>query len=238
MGKRWRFNDRLRRCWRPRILRPPRRPAAVTTEQVEFTAKYSKRDRNKQRGGISLRTRFTITDPAAPAPLQLTRTLLRFPKGAVVNGRHFPKCKVDALRARGPRACPRGSKLGSGTARGAAPPIVDNVDAKVTLYNGAGGGRNPSVIIYSIPDLGPIITIEGVIKSGRGTPYGYVLDVSGAADQDAAERARRLGDVLRRDHARPHGAPARPHDPLHRQPGAVRRNVLPARRGVLATREE
>jgi hypothetical protein len=151
---------------------------AVTTERVEFTAKYSKRDRNKERAGISLRTRFTITDPAAPAPLQLTRTVLRFPKGAVVNGRRFPKCKVDALRARGPKACPRGSKLGSGTARGAAPPIVDNVDAKVTLYNGAGGGRNPSVIIYSIPDLGPIITLEGELESGRGTPYGYVLDVT------------------------------------------------------------
>jgi hypothetical protein len=34
------------------------------------------------------------------------------------------------------------------------------------------------VIIYSIPDLGPIITIEGVIKSSRGSPYGYVLDVT------------------------------------------------------------
>jgi hypothetical protein len=151
---------------------------AVTTEQVEFTAKYAKRDRNKERGGISLRTRFTITDPAAPAPLQLTGTTLRFPKGAKVNGRFFPRCKADALRARGPRACPRGSKLGSGTARGAAPPIVDNVNAKVTLYNGSAGGRNPSVIIYTIPDLGPIITLEGVLKPGRSTPYGYVLDVT------------------------------------------------------------
>jgi hypothetical protein len=150
---------------------------AVTTEQVEFTAKYSKRDRNKERGGVSLRTRFTITDPAAPAPLQLTRTVLRFPKGAVVNGRFFPRCKAEALRARGPRACPRGSKLGSGTARGAAPPIVDNVNAKVTLYNGSAGGRNPSVIIYSIPDLGPIITLEGVLRRG-GPRYGYVLDVA------------------------------------------------------------
>lgn len=177
----------MRRRWRTiagcglltaALVAPTALAGAVTTEQVEFTAKYSKRDRNKQRGGISLRTRFTITDPGAPAPLQLTRTLLRFPKGAVVNGRHFPRCKADALRAKGPKACPRGSKLGSGTARGAAPPIVDNVNAKVTLYNGAAGGRNPSVIIYSIPDLGPILTIEGVIKPGRGTPYGYVLDVA------------------------------------------------------------
>ena len=159
------------------VIAPTAPAGAVTTERVEFTVKYSKRDRNKQRGGLSLRTRFTITDPAAPAPLQLSRTTLRFPKGAVVNGRFFPRCKAAALRARGPRACPRGSKLGSGTARGAAPPIVDNVNAKITLYNGSAGGRRSSVIIYSVPDLGPIMTMEGVIEPGRGTPYGYVLSV-------------------------------------------------------------
>jgi hypothetical protein len=176
----------MRKCWRlgigcalpaAAILALTAPAAAVTTERVDFTAKYSKRDRHKERGGISLRTRFTITDPAAPAPLQLSHTTLRFPKGAKINGRYFPKCKAAALRARGPRACPRGSRLGSGTARGAAPPIVDNVNAKVTLYNGSAGGRNSSVIIYSVPDLGPIITMEGVLKPGRGTPYGYVLDV-------------------------------------------------------------
>lgn len=151
--------------------------AAATSEQVEFSAKYSKRDRNKARGGISLRTRFTITDPAAPAPLQLTKTVLRFPKGARVNGRFFPRCNANALRARGPKACPRGSQLGSGTARGAAPPIVDNVNAKITLYNGSAGGSRSSVIIYSVPDLGPIMTMEGVVQPGGRSPYGYVLSV-------------------------------------------------------------
>ena len=176
MGKRWSFKTGCGLI-AAAVVAGSAPAAAVTTEHVEFTAKYSKRDRHKERGGLSLRTRFTISDPAAPAPLQLSHTTLRFPKGAVVNGRFFPKCKAAALQARGPRACPRGSKLGSGTARGAAPPIVDSVNAKITLYNGAAGGRNPSVIIYSVPDLGPIMVMEGVIKPGRGTPYGYVLDV-------------------------------------------------------------
>jgi hypothetical protein len=176
MSKLWRLNIGCA-LLAAAILALPAPAGAATTEEVEFTAKYSKRDRNKQRGGISLRTRFTISDPEAPAPLQLSRTTLRFPKGARVNGRFFPRCKAEALRARGPRACPRGSRIGSGTARGAAPPIVDNVDAKVTLYNGSAGRRNSSVIIYSVPDLGPIITLEGVIRPGRGTPYGYILAV-------------------------------------------------------------
>src|SRR3954464_5366934 len=95
---------------------------AVTSQTLEFHGKYSKRDRHKARGGLSLRTTFSITDPSAPAPLQLTRTVLRFPKGAVTNGRYFPKCKVSALQTKGPRACPKGSKIGGGKARGAAPP--------------------------------------------------------------------------------------------------------------------
>src|SRR4051795_4200814 len=84
--------------------------SAVTTQQVSFHGKYSKRDRHKARGGLSLRTTFSVTDPAAPAPLQLDRTTLRFPKGSVVNGRYFPKCKFTALQAKGPKGCPKGSR--------------------------------------------------------------------------------------------------------------------------------
>jgi hypothetical protein len=151
---------------------------AVTTQTVEFKSRYSKQDRHKARGGISLRTIINISDPAAPAPLQLRHTLLRFPKGAVVNARYFPKCKVTSLETKGPRGCPKGSKLGAGRARGAAPPIVSSVDAKVFLYNGEPVGRNPTLIIYSVPDLGPILTLPGTLQAGGSSNYGYVLDVN------------------------------------------------------------
>src|SRR6266542_1969660 len=100
----------------------PSGASAVTTQDVSFHGKYSKRDRHKTRAGISLRTTFSVTDPGAPAPLQLDRTTLRFPKGAVVNGRYFPKCKFTRLQTKGPKGCPKGSKLGAGTAKWAAPP--------------------------------------------------------------------------------------------------------------------
>jgi len=51
-------------CIATAALALPAPGSAATSEEVEFTAKYSKRDRNKTRGGISLRTRFTITDPS------------------------------------------------------------------------------------------------------------------------------------------------------------------------------
>jgi hypothetical protein len=118
---------------------------AATTQDVSFTGKYDKRDRHKARAGLSLRTTFSITDPGAPAPLQLDRTTLRFPKGSVVNGRYFPQCKLTAIELKGPKGCPKGSRIGGGTARGAAPPIVDNVAAKVTLFNGVPVGKNPTL---------------------------------------------------------------------------------------------
>ncbi len=151
---------------------------AVTTQDVSFTAKYNKRDRHKARAGLSLRTTFSITDPGAPAPLQLDRTTLRFPKGAVVNGRYFPQCKLTAIESKGPKGCPRGSRIGGGTARGAAPPIVDSVAAKVSLFNGVPVGKNPTLIIYALPDLGPVLVMSGVLRSDRSGHYGYVLDVT------------------------------------------------------------
>jgi hypothetical protein len=152
--------------------------AAVTTQDVSFHGKYNKRDRHKARAGLSLRTTFSITDPGAPAPLQLDRTTLRFPKGSVVNGRYFPQCKLTAIQRKGPKGCPKGSRIGGGKARGAAPPIVDSVAAKVTLFNGVPVGRNPTLIIYSLPDLGPVLVMSGVLKSDRSGRYGYVLDVN------------------------------------------------------------
>jgi hypothetical protein len=151
--------------------------SAVTTQQVSFTGKYNKRDRHKVRGGLSLRTTFSITDPGAPAPLQLERTTLRFPKGSTVNGRAFKQCKLTTLQAKGPKGCPKGSRLGGGTAKGAAPPIVDSVAAKVSLFNGVPVGHDPTLLIYTLPDLGPVIALEGVLKNDRSGRYGYVLDV-------------------------------------------------------------
>jgi hypothetical protein len=151
---------------------------AVTTQDVSFHGKYNKRDRHKTRAGLSLRTTFSITDPGAPAPLQLDHTTLRFPKGAVVNGKYFPKCKLTAIESKGPKGCPKGSRIGGGTARGAAPPIVSSVAAKVTLFNGVPVGGNPTLIIYSLPDLGPVLVMSGALKKQRSGPYGYVLDVN------------------------------------------------------------
>ena len=154
-----------------------------------------------------------------------------------MNARFFPKCSPAALRARGPRACPKGSKLGTGSAIGAAPPIVtDPVNAKITLFNGTLDGRNPTIIIYALPDLGPVMTLPGVLRSGRGTPYGYVLDTPVPPIKtlpSAPDASVTFFDATTRDlTVKRRGRTIHYID----SPGAVQRNLLPARRPVHATR--
>ena len=80
-------------------------------------------------------------------------------------------------------------------------------------------GGNPDDHHLRAPDLGPVMTLPGVLKQRpRHARTATCSTRRVPADQDAAERARCRGDVLRRDHPRPDRPPARAHDPLHRRP--------------------
>jgi hypothetical protein len=151
---------------------------AALVQSVDFAAKVVRADKNKKRGGLTLRTTLRISDDSGAKPPPLTRTVLRFPKGAVLNARYFKQCSRSALESRGASACPASSKIGAGTARGDARPIVGNVDAKITLFNGKPVSGNPTILIYAVPDISSPITIQGVLEYQRSGRYGYVLDVN------------------------------------------------------------
>ncbi len=151
--------------------------AAKPVEKVTMTVKYTSINKKKNTGTASLRTAFTITtDDGAPPP-PLNRIQLRFPKGAVTNARPFPTCTVQKILDTAGRGCKSKSIIGRGTAGATAPPIVANVNAKVTLFNGKRSGSSPSIVIFAIPELGPNLALSGTLKKGgRGSRYGYVLD--------------------------------------------------------------
>ena len=157
------------------LLAVPAEGAVV--QSVDFTAKVAKRDKHKKRGGLTLRTTLRISDDTGAKPPPLTNTTLRFPKGSVVNARYFKKCSRSALERGGPKACPAASKIGAGTSRADARPIIANVNAKITMYNGKPIGGNPTILIYAVPDISAPLVIQGVLKYQRRGPYGYVLDV-------------------------------------------------------------
>jgi hypothetical protein len=150
---------------------------AAVTESVEFTARYVRKDKNKERGGLTLRTAFRITDSSGTKPPALTNTTFRFPKGSVVNARYFKKCSPAKLEAEGVKGCPSASKIGTGKAQGDARPIVaDPIDAKITLFNGKPRNGNPTIVIYAVPELSSPLTIVADLERQRSGNYGYILD--------------------------------------------------------------
>lgn len=108
----------------------------------------------------------------------LQQVILKFTYGAHLNGNLFPSC--SAARIRNHKACPKGSKIGSGDAvgvlgAGTANPAQEPIN--VTLYNGPKGksitfriqGQAPAVI--DVPFDAPLKTF----KSGT---YNYALTVN------------------------------------------------------------
>ena len=136
--------------------------AAVT---VSFSATASPNRAGKPTGlFINIRS----TDPAAPQPPIMNRILMKLQKGAKYNARRFKRCKLAVLRARGPKSCPKGSQIGTGTGIGRALPVVeDPVNAKLTLFNGDRQGGRDTVLVYVFPDLGPTFVTVCKVSGGN-----------------------------------------------------------------------
>ena len=83
--------------------------------QVAFKATVSPSKANKPAG---LKTHIAATDPAAQQPPIMNRIVIKLNAGGKYNGSKFPKCKLSALNSKGPKGCPSGSKIGTGTGVG------------------------------------------------------------------------------------------------------------------------
>ena len=99
--------------------------------------------------------------------------MIRFNEGGTYNGKLFPKCKVSAVLNKGPSGCPKGSKIGKGTATAAAQPVIPLVKADLHLFNGEPKGGVPTVIIYAVPDISSPLAITGTSR-GRRSPAAAV----------------------------------------------------------------
>jgi hypothetical protein len=150
---------------------------ATVTQSVDFKVKVVKKDRHKSHGGLTLRTTFRVADDTGAKPPPLTNTTLRFPKGAALNAKYFKKCSVTVLQSKGPSGCPKASLIGKGTATGDARPIIADVKAKITLFNGRSASGDPSIIVYAEPEISAPFAVQGSIKRQKSGPYGYVLSV-------------------------------------------------------------
>jgi hypothetical protein len=87
-----------------------------------------------------------------------------FPQGGVYNGAKFPSCSENTLARKGLRACPKGSIMGSGTARATADTVFTY--PKITVVNGGGSKvffytvmNNPARVQAPVP--GTITKLHG-----------------------------------------------------------------------------
>jgi hypothetical protein len=96
-------------------------------------------------------------------PETIKKTTIFFPHGPRVNGALFPSCSAAKLRRLhgSSRACPRGSRIGRGTALGTSPQLhgVDEQLA-VDLYNGAHGRS----IVFFLHGVNPVF-VSGIIDA-------------------------------------------------------------------------
>jgi len=114
-------------------------------------------------------------------PGTISKAIIYFPHGPRVNGRLFPSCDPSKLqRLRGAsRACPRGSRLGGGTALGASPQFGIGVRERlqVDIYNGRGGRS----LIFFLRGLNPVL-LSGMIVAPfdalHGGRWGYRLTMN------------------------------------------------------------
>jgi hypothetical protein len=141
--------------------------AGTTTLEIKTSPNKASKSKSKLTPiRLSINVGFGDADPAAPQPPYLKKVVIRFNEGGTYNGKLFPKCNASALLAKGPSACPKGSKIGKGTATAAAQPVLPNVNAVLTLFNGQPRGGVPTVIIYAVPDISSPLTIVGTVKKG------------------------------------------------------------------------
>jgi hypothetical protein len=148
---------------------------AALVQTFDVTTSPNKASKKHKPRSISLGIDLGVRDDTGAKPSPLTKTVMRFNKGGQYNARHLPKCDVAKLRSQGPSACPRRSRIGSGTATADARPVLANVSATIRIFNGGRKKGRDRVILYAVPEISSPITIVGTVKKKRKGRYDYVL---------------------------------------------------------------
>src|SRR3954453_15066650 len=107
----------------------------------------------------------------------LSRAVLKFTYGAKLNGNLFPSCTADTIRNH--KACPKGSKIGSGTGLGTVGDGPDAVQEPIVIqiYNGPKG---KSIVFRILGERPAVIDVpfDAPLKTLSGGSYNYELTVA------------------------------------------------------------
>jgi hypothetical protein len=129
----------------------------------------------KSKGGSKERkVEASLSIELGPAETSLPETqtvTLSIPNGFRDAGAKLPSCNPTKLQNEGEKACPKGSRIGSGSATGYTLGVVEPI--KMLLYN----GPHASLLTYVI-GLDPVsiqLVVEGTITRPAGGKFGQRL---------------------------------------------------------------
>ena len=156
--------------------------ASTIVPKLDLTLSPSKAGTKKKPKGVKLNFHLTLGTDDGTSPPTTKETIVSFGKGIKFNASKFPSCTLSTLNSKGPSGCPKGSKVGTGSATalvGGSPgePAPSTTETlKVTAFNGPKG---KSYLLYLDGDSPAVIkqAIEGKLGTATGD-YGYKLDVT------------------------------------------------------------
>jgi hypothetical protein len=115
--------------------------------------------------GVTVKLSLKKADGSKASPT--TRAVVRLPKGIGLNYRDFPACDQRKLEASGPGGCPKKSKVGTGSLRADARPVIaTEVAGTVTAFN----GKKRTYLLYVVPEISSPLVIAGKLKGSRRRP--------------------------------------------------------------------
>lgn len=147
---------------------------------VKFTALVSPAKAGKPTGlTVNQNASLTADDPGYQGvpgqPQPQTALIIRLAKGSF-NNKQFPRCKKVLLLTQGSKGCASKTRIGKGSSVASAKPIVDRVNARLTVFNGERKGGTDHVYVFVFPDLGPTFVVDGSIKKINKGGYGWELN--------------------------------------------------------------
>jgi hypothetical protein len=108
--------------------------ASSTVLTVKATVSPSKAGTKKHPQGVKLVVKTTWTTPGDVDKPVIQNAFVLFPKGSLYNGAKYPKCSQTVLARKGPKACPAGSIMGTGTGSAFADTVLTH--PHITVVNG------------------------------------------------------------------------------------------------------
>lgn len=135
---------------------------AATKHEHHFTLAFTKKTPSTQTGVKFVTDRYTYKAPTPPQPVErVSKVTFVMAPGTHTNLTSFAKCTKAALEAKGPGACPKGSRVGSGKAVVITGLPIDPVNLTAQIFVKKGG------LLAYLTGSGQTQIIEMSVKSNK-----------------------------------------------------------------------